>query len=129
MLQKEFEERTGVKVDFVEFLDIHDAYMHCDLEKDGFCALWCENHKQRVRDSKKFAKVFNERRKRKELALNALARMNNVCDSEKPCTNLLSVAELSAIEDFGVQTFMNNPYCKGRPILDVCCELKKVLNS
>lgn len=42
MTQKEFEDRTGMKVNANEFGRVHDIYMACgdDVDKDEFCTLW-----------------------------------------------------------------------------------------
>lgn len=42
MTQKEFEERTGMKVNVNEFDRVHDIYMACgdNVDKDEFCTLW-----------------------------------------------------------------------------------------
>lgn len=42
MTQKEFEDRTGMKVNANEFDRVHDIYMACgdDVDKDEFCTLW-----------------------------------------------------------------------------------------
>ena len=43
MTQKEFEERTGLKVTAEDYKTIEETYMNTDLEKDAFCRLWVEN--------------------------------------------------------------------------------------
>lgn len=48
MLQSEFTERTKVQVSAEEFEAINEVYMHCDLDKDSFCALWCKMNRSRV---------------------------------------------------------------------------------
>ena len=48
MLQSEFTERTKVQVSSEEFEAINEVYMHCDLDKDSFCALWCKMNQSRV---------------------------------------------------------------------------------
>ena len=41
MLQKEFEERTGISVSAEEFETIHNLYMNCgDMDKDEFCKIY-----------------------------------------------------------------------------------------
>lgn len=42
MTQKEFEDRTGMKVNANEFDRVHDIYMACgdDVDKDEFCKLY-----------------------------------------------------------------------------------------
>lgn len=42
MTQKEFEDRTDMKVNANEFDRVHDIYMACgdDVDKDEFCTLW-----------------------------------------------------------------------------------------
>ena len=48
MLQSEFTERTKVQVSDEEFEAINEVYMHCDLDKDSFCALWRKMNRSRV---------------------------------------------------------------------------------
>lgn len=42
MTRKEFEERTNIDLNGVDFDAIHDIYMACgdNMDKDEFCALW-----------------------------------------------------------------------------------------
>lgn len=42
MTKKEFEERTGLKVNG-DYSEIEECYMNTDLDKDQFCKLWIEN--------------------------------------------------------------------------------------
>lgn len=56
MLQKEFEDRTGVKVSPDEYSAIDAVYMASDIDKDSFCKIWCKMNKSRVKYSKEFAK-------------------------------------------------------------------------
>lgn len=43
MTKKEFEERTGLKVQDDSYSEIEECYMNTDLDKDQFCKLWIEN--------------------------------------------------------------------------------------
>lgn len=43
MTQKEFEERTGLKVPAENYSEVEQCYMNTDLDKDMFCKLWMEN--------------------------------------------------------------------------------------
>ena len=48
MTQKEFEERTGLKLSAVTHKShtgkrLEECYMNTDLDKDAFCKLWMEN--------------------------------------------------------------------------------------
>lgn len=43
MTKKEFEERTGLKVQDDSYSKIEESYMKTDLDKDQFCKLWIEN--------------------------------------------------------------------------------------
>lgn len=42
MLQKEFEELTGLKINADDFEQVHDIYMACgdEMDKSEFCAKW-----------------------------------------------------------------------------------------
>lgn len=43
MTQKEFEERTGLKLNAEGYAEVEQIYMNTDLDKDLFCKLWIEN--------------------------------------------------------------------------------------
>lgn len=43
MTQKEFEERTGLKLSADGYTEIEECYMNTELDKDAFCKLWIEN--------------------------------------------------------------------------------------
>ncbi|UVX96701.1 MAG: C-5 cytosine-specific DNA methylase [Bacteriophage sp.] len=43
MTQKEFEERTGLKLSADGYTEVEECYMNTDLDKDAFCKLWMEN--------------------------------------------------------------------------------------
>lgn len=53
MLQKEFEDRTGVTVTTDEYLAIDTVYMASDLDKDEFCKMWCKMNASRIKAAKK----------------------------------------------------------------------------
>lgn len=40
MTQKEFEERTGLKLTADNYTEVETCYMNTDLDKDAFCKLW-----------------------------------------------------------------------------------------
>lgn len=48
MLQKEFEERVGMKVTPSEYGVIETLYNDSDLEKDEFCAKWKKNDRMEM---------------------------------------------------------------------------------
>lgn len=43
MTQKEFEERTGLKLNADGYKEVEEIYMNTDLDKDQFCELWIED--------------------------------------------------------------------------------------
>ena len=43
MTQREFEERTGLKISAEVYTEVEQCYMNTDLDKDLFCKLWKEN--------------------------------------------------------------------------------------
>lgn len=43
MTQKEFEERTGLKLSADGYTEVEECYMNTDLDKNVFCKLWVEN--------------------------------------------------------------------------------------
>ena len=51
MLQKEFEERVGMKVTPSEYGVIETLYNDSDLEKDEFCAKWKKKTKKNWQNS------------------------------------------------------------------------------
>ena len=48
MLQKEFEEKVGMKVTPSEYGVIETLYNDSDLEKDEFCAKWKKNDRMEM---------------------------------------------------------------------------------
>lgn len=53
MLQKEFEDRTGIKVSLKEYSAIEEVYMESDLDKNEFCKMWCKMNTGRIKAAKK----------------------------------------------------------------------------
>lgn len=43
MLQKEFEELTGIKPFTGDYAEVEECYMNTDLDKEMFCKLWTKN--------------------------------------------------------------------------------------
>ena len=43
MTQKEFTERTGLKLSADSYKEVEECYMNTELDKDAFCKLWMEN--------------------------------------------------------------------------------------
>lgn len=43
MTQKEFEERTGLKLSADGYTEVEECYMNTDLDKNDFCKLWMKN--------------------------------------------------------------------------------------
>ena len=43
MTQKEFEERTELKLTADNYTEVETCYMNTDLDKDAFCKLWMKN--------------------------------------------------------------------------------------
>lgn len=66
MTQKEFEDRTGLKVTEKDYKEVEDIYMNTDLEKDAFCRLWVENPavlKEVERKTVQVRTLYEERKK------------------------------------------------------------------
>lgn len=57
MTQQEFFERTGVEVSNDEFFAIHEVYCDSELDKDGFCKMWCKMNPKRVKNAKVERKI------------------------------------------------------------------------
>ena len=65
MLQKEFEERTGLKLTADGFNEVSECYMNTDLDKDDFCILWIKNPnalKEIERKTVLVRKLYEERK-------------------------------------------------------------------
>lgn len=77
MTQKEFEDRTSVKVPFQEYQAIEKVYMESDLDKDEFCKLWCMMNKTRVRKAKEDIKSKEEERMLKDELIEIMHMMDS----------------------------------------------------
>ncbi len=107
MLQKEFEDRTGVKVTTDEYLAIDTVYMASDLDKDEFCKMWCKMNTCRVKSAKKtlaekaaktkeYARLFNIIRK--------LEKKRHYNIAEEPLTVcFLGKSDVDFLQKFGIQ--------------------------
>lgn len=75
MTQKEFEERTGIKMDAEKFNQVHDIYMAVgdSVDKDTFCGLWKVGNFRalltKATDEKKITELAYE------MAMNKIERM------------------------------------------------------
>ena len=43
MTQKEFEDRTWLKLKVGDYTEVEQCYMNTDIDKDLFCSLWMKN--------------------------------------------------------------------------------------
>lgn len=68
MTQKEFEERTGLKIPAEAYTEVEQCYMNTDLDKDLFCKLWIENHTalKEIESKTVLVRELYEERKRSE---------------------------------------------------------------
>lgn len=65
MTQKEFEERTGLKIKAGDYTEIEQCYMNTDIDKDLFCSLWMKNPaalKEIERKTVLVRELFDERK-------------------------------------------------------------------
>lgn len=140
MLQKEFEDRTGVKVTTDEYLAIDTVYMASDLDKDGFCKMWCKMNASRVvkakADSKKKEEYNNLRN-----ALHAIAEklslkaVQDNCMSHPLTIAFLSHKELCLLDKAGIEIQMSEeksneygyPFQRFYDISETAYHIKKYL--
>lgn len=74
MIQKEFEERTGIKPTEEEFDYINAVYMNTSMDKDEFCKEWKKYGDSRIiRDVHVRVLNYEMKCKRQESAINDLA--------------------------------------------------------
>lgn len=113
MLQKEFEDRTGVKVSFEEYSAIETVYLESCLDKDEFCKIWCKMNASRVKKAQEDAKTKEQERKTKDTLLSIINKIN--IETEKrgfDCCNLpytwefLSKKDLKVLEKSGIEIEM-----------------------
>ena len=97
MTQKEFEERTGLKLSACEFESVHSIYMACgdNVDKDVFCKEWKQHgesqltvwlwhalkHEQQVVEGKTIV-IANMQQEKEELVDFLLARAQKFGDEE-----------------------------------------------
>lgn len=106
MLQKEFEDRTGVNVSLEEYSAIETVYMASDLDKDDFCKMWCKMNSSRVMKSKSDTKSKEEARKLKDSLIEIRNKLSSeACNVGKlPLTiAFLSNKELTLLEKSGIE--------------------------
>lgn len=80
MTQKEFEERTGLKLSTEGYTEVEECYMNTDLDKDAFCKLWMENPSALKEIETKTVLVRKLYEERKSLA-NILIEQAEKCSS------------------------------------------------
>lgn len=80
MTQKEFEERTGLKLSTEGYTEVEECYTNTDLDKDAFCKLWMENPSALKEIEKKTVLVRELYEERKSLA-NFLIEQAEKCSS------------------------------------------------
>lgn len=110
MLQKEFEDRTGVKVSLEEYSAIETVYMASDLDKDEFCKMWCKMNASRIKAAKK-AQAEKEAKARENTRLfNIIGKLERKCEklrhniAEEPLTVcFLSESDVAFLQKIGIQ--------------------------
>lgn len=107
MLQKEFEDRTGVKVSLEEYSAIETVYMASDLDKDEFCRMWCKMNTSRIKVAKK-AQAEKEAKARENTRLlniiGKLEKKHHYNIAEEPLTVcLLSKSDVDFLQKIGIQ--------------------------
>lgn len=109
MNQKEFEDRTQVKVSFQEYQAIEIVYMECDLDKDEFCKMWCQMNASRVKKAQDEAKAKEEEECLRRTLIEMMDRMHAKMRELRgdftiaPLTvNFLSETEQDLLEKVGI---------------------------
>lgn len=139
MLQKEFEDRTGITVTADEYLAIDTVYMASDLDKDEFCKMWCKMNASRVKKSKSDAKSKEEARRLKEALLDIRNKLSSDAHNggKLPLTiAFLSNEELDLLEKVGIEIQISEkemveygyPYRIFHDISETRYKLEKYLN-
>lgn len=102
MTQKEFEDRTKLKVFTNEFEAIHDIYMACGdkMDKDEFCILWRGKKFRELLDRVVYEKGITE--KAYEMAMNKIKKMQDqaLTQNVEYAEFLLGKAEVYKDTDF-----------------------------
>lgn len=110
MLQKEFFERTGIKLTKEQFEKVHDIYMESGQDKDKFCIDWKTHHNSNLlhifynqadRLGKELEKANNEIN---ELAIYILEQAE-VCSAP--------TLRQKAIQMLGIETYLRIKIQKG----------------
>lgn len=107
MLQKEFEDRTGVKVSIDEYSAIEKVYMESDIDKDEFCKMWCKMNTSRIKAAKKA--LAEKEAKTKENArlfniIRKLEKKRHYNIAEEPLTvGFLGKSDVDFLQKFGIQ--------------------------
>lgn len=96
MTQKEFEERTGLKMTDQEFNEeVNPIYMDTDIDKDMFCELW-KKHPSALMEIKKQTKLvrmlIEERKKMTDFLIDEAHKMSSP-DARSMAISLLGQRE------------------------------------
>ena len=86
MTQKEFEERTGLKLSACEFESVHSIYMACGdgMDKDAFCKEW-----KRHGESKLLAAIWRELKKQQQVVEGKTTLIALMEDDQKKTVDFL----------------------------------------
>lgn len=110
MLQKEFEDRTGVEVSFEEYSAIDKVYMASDLDKDEFCHMWCKMNTGRIKSAKKALAEKEAKTKENARLINIMRKLERECEklryniAEEPLTVcFLNDSDVAFLQKFGIQ--------------------------
>lgn len=121
MTIQEFYNRTGVEVSADEFWNIHEVYVKSELDKDGFCKMWCRMNARRV-------KRWADERKRREMLEKRLDRLYKILEKLLKVTNskygfsqlsscdvddILKERDLDFLTSVGVETCKRMKYYPG----------------
>lgn len=104
MTQKEFEERTGLKLKADDYTEVEEIYMNTDLDKDVFCKLWIDNPtalKEIERKTVLVRQLFEERKRFENLLIDQAEKWSASDLREK------------AIEMIGAKEYLKRKLSKG----------------
>lgn len=120
MMQKEFEERTGMKVTPEEYARIEKLYMGTTMDKDAFCKEYKKIQSSKiVADLETSLRIEEGKVKSKQIELDAAkARENDTANFLIEQAQKLGIPELrkKAIELIGTKEYLKRKLATGSPL-------------
>ncbi len=120
MMQKEFEERTGMKVTPEEYARIEKLYMGTTMDKDAFCKEYKKIQSSKiVADLETSLRIEEGKLRSKQIELDAAkARENDTANFLIEQAQKLGIPELrkKAIELIGTKEYLKRKLATGNPL-------------